>query len=169
MALCCLAWPGDQSFQKQLSWQGYLQCQCEAGVCAIYSLFEIVTLLLQSGFVFADRQQLRLSLLKAAWQLINDLQQIHNVFLFENSSCTEKPKKGKNLQKAVRRAVFKDTVRALLLPSSYSITNSGTQSTKCFFGQQGYTMIWKYDMTAYRTCLLLFCILCKVMQIQISF
>lgn len=35
-------------------------------VCAIYSLFEIVTLLLQPGLVFADCQQLRLSLLKAA-------------------------------------------------------------------------------------------------------
>lgn len=35
-------------------------------VCAIYSLFEIVTLLLQAGLVFADCQQLRLSLLKAA-------------------------------------------------------------------------------------------------------
>lgn len=47
-------------------------------MCVVNLLFQIVTLLLQSGLVFADSQQLRLSFLKAARQLVNNLQ--HDTF-----------------------------------------------------------------------------------------
>ena len=44
---------------------------------AVYSLSEVVTLLLQAGLVRAHGQQLGLSLLQAAGELINHLEEAH--------------------------------------------------------------------------------------------
>lgn len=98
-----LAWPGYQQEHFNIQNRFIIKIIYSTIVKpAIYSLFEIVALLLQSGLVFANCQQLRLSLLKAARQLINDLQHARNIFCY-----TEIPKNIALTQKESSVEMFK--------------------------------------------------------------
>lgn len=66
-------------------------------------LFQIVTLFLQFGLVFADRQQLTLSFFKAARQLINNLQ--HDTFPWITEGNKNPSKHTRNPQSVVVKIV----------------------------------------------------------------